>query len=377
MKIGIMLRHLDQHGGGVLVYTEKLLEHLLALDTEHQFVLFYRNAAHLGRYAGNPRAKERVLEARSVLGWDQGAVARAADEEKLDLVFNPKYSVPLHAHCRTVFVCHGLDWYVEPEWSRWWDRLNHRYLVPRYARRADHIIAVSETTKCQLQEFLRVPSERITTVYLAVDDAFRRPVSAEAAAAARARLRLPERYFLYCGQIYPPKNFGQLVRAYSRVGPALGIALAVAGSHTWLCRDELALVEDLGLRPWIVQLGWVDHESLPALYAEAEALVLPSLYESFGLPILEAMAAGCPVVTSDRYGPRELAGDAAVLVDPERVDSIAAGMRRVATDAGLRAELTVRGRERARPFTWARCARETLAVLESVVMERQPVRLAV
>jgi glycosyltransferase involved in cell wall biosynthesis len=349
-----------------LVYTHNLLRQLLALDTGHEFVLMYRNAAHLGSYPAGERVRERVMPGWSVLSWDQVAVPRMVEEERLDLVFNPKYSVPLHADCKTVFVCHGLDWYVAPQWSRWFDRLSHRYIVPRYAGRADHIIAVSNTTREHLQRFLGVPAARVSTVYHGVEASFREPVPAAQLAETRQRLGLPDRFFLYCGQIYPPKNFGRLLRAYADVGPALGIALAVAGEHTWRCREDLELVERLGIKRWVVSLGWVDRAMLPAVYAQAVALVQPSLYESFGLPVVEALASGCPVVTANRYGPAELADGAGLLVEPESVESIADGLRRVALDADLRVRLSAAGRERARDFTWDRCARETLAVLESV-----------
>jgi glycosyltransferase involved in cell wall biosynthesis len=377
VKIGIMLRHLDQHAGGVLVYTQNLLRELLALDTEHQFVLMYRNAAHLGRYPAAARVRERVMPGWSVLSWDQVAVPRMVEEEHIDLVFNPKYSIPLHAQCKSVFVCHGLDWYVTPQWSRWIDRLSHRYIVPRYAGRADHIIAVSDTTREHVQRYLGVPPARVTTVYHGVEESFREPVSPAQLADVRGHLRLPDRFFLYCGQIYPPKNFGRLLRAYAQVGPELGVALAVAGGHTWLCAEDLELVEQLGIKQWVVSLGWVERVRLPALYAQALALVQPSLYESFGLPLVEAMASGCPVVTSNRYGPAEIAKGAGLLVEPESVESIAESLRRVAVDADLRAELSAAGRERARAFTWDRCARETLAVLEAAARDERRVAAAV
>jgi glycosyltransferase involved in cell wall biosynthesis len=120
------------------------------------------------------------------------------------------------------------------------------------------------------------------------------------------------------------------------VGPKLGISLVVAGSHTWLCENEIALIDQLGLSKWVLWPGWIDHETLPAFFSLAEALVLPSLYEAFGLPLLEAMVSGCPIVTSNRYATAELASDAAVLVDPEEVESIADGIRRVVMDRCLR-----------------------------------------
>ena len=122
----------------------------------------------------------------------------------------------------------------------------------------------------------------------------------------------------------------------------------------------------LGVSQWVLRPGWIDHEVLPAFYALAEALVLPSLCEAFGVPLLEAMASGCPIVTANRYGTAELACGAAVLVDPGDVESIADGMRQVATDQILRQQLISAGRERAKDFSWKKCARETLKILEAV-----------
>lgn len=132
----------------------------------------------------------------------------------------------------------------------------------------------------------------------------------------RRTYKLPERFFFYCGQIYPPKNFGRLLQAYARVGPKLEVSLVVAGEHRWLCDADLALIEKLRIGSWITRPGWIDRTTLPAFYALAEALLLPSLYESFGIPLLEAMSAGCPVVTANRYGTKELAEKAGVLSIP-------------------------------------------------------------
>jgi glycosyltransferase involved in cell wall biosynthesis len=194
-----------------------------------------------------------------------------------------------------MFVCHGLDWYVMPWGSKLMDRLSHRYLIPMYAKKADAIIAVSETVKEQVINYLGIAEERVHTVYLGVDEAFRRPVPSEKLEQVRCEYRLPERFFLYCGQIYPPKNFGRLVQAYAQVGPELGLPLVVAGGHTWLCEDEIALIDQLGIKQWVRWPGWIDRETLPAFYALAEALVLPSLYEAFGIPLLEAIPADAPL----------------------------------------------------------------------------------
>jgi glycosyltransferase involved in cell wall biosynthesis len=377
VRIGVMLRHYDQHGGGVKVYTSRLMRALLDLRTKHEFVLLYRNPALLGTYAGERGVEEVVLDGRSVLGWDQLAVPEAVQRHGIDVLFNPKYSIPLRARCRTVWVCHGLDWYVMPWGSRLVDRLSHRFLVPRYARKADAIVAVSEVTRRHVMEYLAVPPDRVTTVYSGVDDVFRRPLPPSRRDEIRKKYSLPERFLLYAGAIYPPKNFTRLVQAYARVGPERGIPLVVAGGENrFLSEGELREPEELGIAEWVRWPGWIEQEELAGFYAMAEALLLPSIFESCGLPVLEAMAAGCPVVTSDRYGTKELAEGAAVLVEPESVESIAEGIRRALEDTALRAQLIAAGRGRSQGFTWHRCAMETLGVLERVESKPQPGRAA-
>jgi glycosyltransferase involved in cell wall biosynthesis len=375
VRIGVMLRHYDQHHGGVRVYTHRLLDAMFALQTEHELVLLYRAPGLLGTYAGTRNVEEVALPSRSVLAWDQLAVPGAVRRLGLELLFNPKYSIPLLAPCPAVWVCHGLDWYVMPWASKRIDRLSHRFLVPRYARRAAAVIAVSEVTRRHVMQYLHMPPERVATVYSGVDDVFRRPVDPERRAAVRQRYGLPERFLLYAGAIYPPKNYTRLIRAFARVGPELGIPLVVAGGENrFLSEHELHEPEALGIGQWVRRPGWVEQDDLAAMYAMADALLLPSLFESCGLPVLEAMAAGCPVVTADRYGTKELAEGAAVLVDPESVDSIADGIRRVVTDEAVRSRLISAGRERSSEFRWSRCAAETLRVLEASARGRAPGR---
>ena len=328
-----MLRHYDQHQGGVRVYTRKLLRAMLDLRSGHEFVLLYRGSSAVGSYRGEPGVEEVALQARTTLGWDQIAVPRAVRRHRVEVLFNPKYSIPLHAGCPSVWVCHGLDWYVMPWASRFVDRLSHRFLVPRYAAKAASIVAVSEITRAHVMHYLKVPPDRVTTVYSGVDDVFRRPPDPVRLEAIRLKYALPPRFVLYAGAIYPPKNFTRLVRAYAKVGPERGVPLVVAGGENrFLSERELLEPEALGITEWVRRPGWIEQEELAGVYALADALLLPSLFESCGLPVLEAMAAGCPVVTADRYGTKELADHAAVLVDPESVDGIADGIRSVLDD---------------------------------------------
>jgi glycosyltransferase involved in cell wall biosynthesis len=369
MRLGIMLRHFDQHDGGVKVYTRELLKAMIALNTRHEIVLLFRTR-QLGSYVEGARAeavREILLEGGPILVWDQIKVPQAVREHGIDVLFNPKYSIPLRAGCKTVWVCHGLDWYVMPEASRWIDRLSHRFLVPQYAAKADAVVAVSETTRQHLMQYLNVPPDRARTVYSGLSDAFRKPPTEEQLEATRRRWQLPPRFLLYCGAVYPPKNFRRMIRAYARVGPAQGVPLVIAGgSNRFLSQDELYEPERLKIGHWVRWLGWLDNAQLPALYRLADGLLLPSLYESVGMPIMEAMASQCPVLTANRYGTRELADGAAILIDPESVDDIAAGIHRLLHDRPLRNQIVAAGLERSRAFTWESTAAGVWQVLESL-----------
>lgn len=367
MKIGIMLRHFNQHGGGVKNYTNYLLDELLSLNSTHEFVLIYNNPQYIGAYTKFENVREIALQMPSRILWDQIGIPYISRKEKLDIIFNPKYSLPLLAKCPTVFVCHGLDWYLMPWGSKWTDVLNHKYLFPKYAAKASKIIAVSNTARDHLIEFLKVEQERVHTVYLGIHESYLKDIEEDVLASTKKKYSLPDKFFLYAGQIYPPKNFGRLLQAYAQVGPELGVSLVVAGEHRWLCDEELEMVDKLGISEWVVRPGWIEHKTLRYFYALAEALLLPSLYEACPSPILEAMITGCPVVTSNRFGTQELAGDAGVLVNPDDVKSITDGMRKVLLDNDLRSVLIDRGYKRANEFSWKKCAIETLDTLEKAI----------
>jgi glycosyltransferase involved in cell wall biosynthesis len=366
-----MLRHYDQHGGGVKVYTREILRGMFELNRGHEFVLLFNDPRLVGSFRNHVNVTEVVVRGKSVPYWDQIGTPLAVRKYGIDVLYNPKYSIPLAVSCPTAWVCHGLDWYVIPEASRWIDRLSHKFLVPRYAHKADAIICVSEITRQQVMHYLDVPGERVHTVYSGVSPDFSAPISDEMRVAARKTFALPPRYFLFVGSIYPPKNFTRLVRAYAKVGPQRGIHLVIAGGENrFLSEHELQEPERLGIESWVHRLGWIESPNLPVLYNMAEALLLPSLFESFGLPIVEAMSAGCPVVTSNTFGSKEIGADAAIQVDPSSVDAIAAGIVESVENLPLRARLISAGTERAQLFSWRKCAAETLNVLETMAPKK-------
>jgi glycosyltransferase involved in cell wall biosynthesis len=249
---------------------------------------------------------------------------------------------------------------VAPLFGRW-----YRWLLPRLARRVRAIITVSEFSGRRIVDVLRVPPERVHVVPNGVDDAFRR-AGAEDAARVRQALQLPGAgYVLALGSVEPRKNLGRLLQAWQAALGSLpeDLWLVVTGT-----KGRSAVFGDYelpSLPPRVLLTGRVEGEYLPGLYAGARAFVYVSVYEGFGLPVLEAMAAGTACMTSAGTSMAEVAGDAALLVDPLRVEEIRTGLTRCATEPALCAQLAARGRARARRYSWDRTARETLSIISS------------
>jgi glycosyltransferase involved in cell wall biosynthesis len=262
----------------------------------------------------------------------------------------------------TVLTVHDLIYRHLPEHHK---PLNRGYLnltMPLFCRRTSHIIAVSEQTRRDLRAFYGVPSEKITVIPEAADPRFR-PQPPAAIAAARTRYGLPDRYILCVGTIEPRKNLTRLLAAWEPLYHS-GEAppWVIVGRRGWLTTDFFAALERSSARDGVLFPGYVSDADLPALYAGAELFLFPSLYEGFGLPVLEAMASGAPVLCSDASSIPEVAGAAALTFDPTDADAIGAALRRALGDPILRAALRARGFVQADHFSWQRAAAETLTV---------------
>ncbi len=369
MRIAVMLRALDQRGG-VEVYARNLLEQLLDLDTRNDYVLLYRSRRHLGRHRARPNVREALVHAADTLSWDQVAVPVAAHHARADVLFHPKFTVPLASPCPTVMMLHGSAWFTHPELFGRVDIAWVRAMVPAYCRRASALLANSAVTAEDFVRLLGVPASKIRVTHLAADARFR-PVDDRAdLERVRRRYGLPDRFVLTVAKHDPRKNLPALIGAFARVRAAVPARLVVVGLDVERYRDELGL-RGTPLDAAVRFLGWVDQEDLPALYSAADLFVLPSVYEAFGIPVCEAMACGVPVVVSRTGALPEVAGDAAAYVEPEDPRGMAETLTRLWNDAGARAAMQARARARAAAFSWHRCAAETLAVLESLAPVRR------
>jgi glycosyltransferase involved in cell wall biosynthesis len=281
-----------------------------------------------------------------------------------DLLWSPRNTGPL-AVAKQVVTIHDCAFRDQPEgFSRKFAAWYH-WLVPKLARRVRRIITDSKFSRDRLIEYCRIPRDKIVAIPLGVDQRFR-PLTAEVIAQTRAHLGLPPRYVLHVGCQVPRKNSRRLLEAWkmvSREHPEL--CLVLVGAADPVFRDT-----GLGrLPPSVVLTGYVADAYLPAVYGGAELFVFPSLYEGFGLPVLEAMACGTPVLTSNATSLPEVAGNAALLVDPRSVESLAEGLHRLLSDSALRDTLARRGLERAGSFTWDRTAEATWQVLRETESE--------
>lgn len=282
-----------------------------------------------------------------------------------DVLFVPAHVIPLR-HPRSVVTIHDLGYLHFPDAHPAKSRRMLDWTTRWSARIATRMIAISDATKRDMIANYDIPDARIAVIPHGVSPDFR-PADPEAVLTVRSKYHLPERYILAVGTVQPRKNLGRLAAALSLVARAgLPHHLVIAGKPGWLANNVKAELRASGMRSRLSLLGYVAAEDLPALYSGADAFCFPSLYEGFGLPVLEAMACGTPVVASNTSAIPEVAGEAAILVSPTDVRELGAALVRVLADELRRRELIDRGRQRAGIFTWERTARATLDVLRHV-----------
>jgi glycosyltransferase involved in cell wall biosynthesis len=350
---------------GVGYYTQHLLQHL-AREVE-------RSGDELIVVSNQPIDSTIALPAHVGIhdrlrfplriGWMQALAPRVLKEVGADVVHFTNGMLPPRAPAATVVTIHDMSLRLFPRCHPLRRRLINRPLIGVAARRADAIVTVSHSARRDLLRFHRVAAERVTVVYEAAGPQFmpmKDPVQLDA---IRARYKLPARFVLYVGTIEPRKNLTRIVDAFC-AARAAGAPhdLVCAGPYGWASRDLSARIERLGLRGVVRFIGYVPVADLPLIYNASEFFVFPSLYEGFGLPVVEAMACGTPVITSRTSSLGEIANGAALTVDPEDTGAIAEAIHRLSHDGTLRDRLAEQGRARAGTFSWQRTAREMLSV---------------
>lgn len=366
MRIGIMLRAYDRPGG-IGIYSRNIIQHLLRLDRENQYLLLYNNPAHVGTYSPLPNVEEVALHAANQILWDQVLAARALSKWGADLVFNTKFSLPLGLKAKKVMVLHGATWYTHPHMYPWHDIAYVRLAMPIYCRAADFLISNSELTTNDFKRIVKVPSAKIKTVLLAAADHFKRIEDRGLLESVREKYSLPERFILTVTSYEDKrKNFSGLLEAFIQCrNEHPEVHLLVVGKNCERYAADFDLV-GRGLDQAVIFPGWVDQADLPAIYNLAEAFAFPSIYEEFGIPVVEAMACGCPVAGANTGALPELTQGAALLSDPTKPELLAKSLHNILGSPDTAQRLREQGLQRAKSFSWAESARKTLDIFQQV-----------
>lgn len=317
--------------------------------------------------------------------WTQGGLALQTFKDQLDVLFVPAHTLPIirKPGLKTVVTVHDLGSEYLPQMHQLKQRVYLSYMQRYQLKAATKIIAVSQATKDDLVERVGIKPCKVEVVYEGLDQKLFKPVQDDLLINSLLHYNLqPKTYYLFVGTVQPRKNLARLIKAFAKFSSkenAKNTHLVIAGSKGWLSDEIYQLPKKLGIAEQVKFLGYVPEKDLPALYSGAIVLVFPSLFEGFGLPILEAQACGCPVITSNTSSMPEVAGKGAILVNPYSVDEIKDAMIRVKGEACLlasrrsgpagraeRGKLIKRGFENVKRFSWERCATQTLKVFEDL-----------
>lgn len=364
MRIGIDARLADYVIGGIARYTVQLMAAMARIAGDHTLVALRSRT---------PKVPPPEIPGESLVVWtpphhrlERFALSWELRRAGLDLLHSPDFVPPRRGRWRSVITVHDLAFLRMPGLLTGQSR---RYYgtIGRAVQEADAIIAVSQVTADDLVRLAHAPRDKIHVVYEAPDASLERMPKDEAAVAVRDRFGVEGTFVLFVGTIEPRKNIPALVQAFAQVRRDFPVRLVLAGPNGWLSESIFAAVREQAPADGVIFLGEIRPPDLRALYCAADVLVLPSLYEGFGLPAVEAMTCGTPVVVANTGALPEIVGDAGVQVRPDDPGDIAAGLAWVLGNPRFREVLVKRGLGRAATYSWERAARETLAVYEQVL----------
>lgn len=368
MKIGVIIEPLNQSLTGVGNYTYNLIKELNKLDADKDF-LYLINNRNNKFFANDEIIINNPFPVLKTYAWYPYLI-RKLRNYKFDIVHNPtQFPTIFRLKQKYIITVHDLIQFTLPQ-DRPARKIIFKLLFPRTLKTADKIIADSNCTKKDLISYFNIPEEKIRVILLAADGKFKR-LNKEEIKEVKQKYNLNFPFILYVGTWEPRKGIPSLIRAFYKLKKKnIHYKLVITGKKGWKYKEIFETIDKLNLQNDVVFTGYVSDEDLPALYNAADLFVYPSLYEGFGLPPLEAMACGTPVITSNTSSLPEVVGDAGIMVDPYDVDGLADAMHKVLTNDGLREDMIKKGLKRAKMFSWEKCAKEMLDVYEEVYNDR-------
>lgn len=368
MRIGLDAHTLGSRVGGNETFIRNLVSSLSSVDVKNEyFVYAYSNEFVDGLINGVQNFQFKNLKPKNPFIRIPFSLPQKMIEDRLDL-FLLQYAAPPICPAPYVLVVHDISYERYPEFFNKAELTRLRLLTPLSLRNASHVVTCSEFTKEDMIRHYRLSPKKISVIYYGKNEKYKLIKDTAALQATREKYDLLKPYILYVGNIQPRKNLNRLLLAFKDLKDRERIPhnLVIVGNKAWLYSDVFKLIKDSNLTNEIIVTGYVPEEELPLLYNAAELFVYPSIFEGFGFPVLEAMACGVPVVTSNSSSLPEVAGDGALLINPLSVSDMAQAMHKILTDTNLREELKEKGLRQAERFTWNKTANDFLKIFERV-----------
>lgn len=364
MHVGLIADRLGTQAGGLETYERELIQGLSENGNGDRFTVFCASQSAAESVASlGPRFDAQVVDAASKITRFSIGLPMALRRSGIDLVHACVFP-PLFSPTRLVLTVHDFSPFTHPAFFPPAVRIRFTLMIRRGISASERVICVSESTKADLIRLFRIDPARVSVVHLGVEQHYRPIEDASTLAACRRKYDLPERYILFVGKLTARKNISGILKAYALLRSEYGIdhTLVLAGRRVPPVEADVEQLERSDIGHAVRILGHVAHEDLPALYAGAAVFLFPSHFEGFGLPVLEAMACGTPVVTSDQTSLPEIAGNAAACVSPNDHQAIASAVRDLLVDEAYHSDVRAKGIANASNFSWQRNARKTLEV---------------
>lgn len=357
---------------GVGHYISALTNNLADIDSNNEYLLyayFSRDFEQRRKSLFIPQKENFRLKVRripiQVFNFLAVNVPLNLLSERVDVIHSPFYVPPHPRKIRTILTIHDLTSILFPQFhTKYVRRLGVE--IRRSCRRIDKVIAVSENTKGDVVNLFGIPEEKVVVTHEAADEIFKPLKDAAKIASIKAKYKIPNEFVLFVGTLEPRKNIIALIKAFSLMKDKIEHKLVVVGKKGWLYTEIFEQVAKLGVEDRVVFTGYVPDEDLVWIYNACDVFVYPSVYEGFGLPVIEAMACGAPVITSNTSSLPEVAGNAAILVNPQNIDEISTNIMKVLEDDNLKKQLSQKGIEQAKKFSWKKTAEKTLAAYMSL-----------
>lgn len=374
MRIGIDISLIAPPRTGIGNYTYYLVKNLLEINKKNHYILFSNRVIPCDIFDKDLKNNEfkiiKLIPKIRPFLWYLVYLPFYIKRHKIDIFLSTNFFTPvINWKTKVLTAIHDLTAQKYPQTHKWQARLMHKLFLQSSLKKSNLIISDSESTKMDIIDLFNIPSEKIRVIYPAISEIFKKIEDLNLLKSVKAKYSLPDRYILFVGTLEPRKNLALLLKAFAELKKtqSIGHKLVIVGRKGWLYSDIFDIIRKEQLLEEIILTGYVEEIDLPAIYSMAEVLVYPSIYEGFGLPPLEAMACGCPVIASNTSSLPEVVGDAGILINPYDVEALKQAILSVIRDDALRNLLRDRGLERAKMFSWEKTAKEVLKCFYEII----------